>query len=75
MLVGKLLILNRARAVGSRIPPAVKEVPTLTGAAAAVAGCLGRCRAVIDDPNLAKRMDARINVRPVRIDFLQLLSG
>ena len=80
----KLLVRGNAGTIGPRITPAVQQIAPLPRAAAAMAGCFGRGRAVIDDPDFAERMDAHheliefgvkgdsVEVGPIRVDARRL---
>src|SRR5437868_5266073 len=54
----ELLICFRAGAVDARITPAIKKIAAFAATAALVAGRLGGCRAMVDDPELAEFPDA-----------------
>src|SRR5262249_10234222 len=63
----ELLILLCAGAIGAGIAPAIEQIAAFAAAAANVAGGLRRGRAVIDDPEFAKFMDAHGNLIEIGI--------
>ncbi len=62
MLFEKHLIGCGARAVGSRVSPPVKQASPLAVPAAGIAGRLGRCHPMIDNPYFAEFMNADQNL-------------
>jgi len=54
VLEEKLLVLDRARAVGARVAPPIEKITALAAFAALVRGSLGRSCAVVNDPEFVK---------------------